>query len=243
MGRPKKHNADYFPHENGMRNDKKLKAVKGKFGLEGYAVYNMILEILAESRLLIVQWNDTEKDMIAGDFGIDVSELIEMINYFDKIKLIKIFNGFLYCPQLDLRLKPVFDKRNDDLDGLRSKNGVIVPETEISTPETPVSASEVHIVENSIVKKRKGESRKNKSKRFIKPSPQDVTDYAKSIGFNLSGERFCNFYESKDWMIGKNKMKNWKSAVVTWKERDVNNKTKNKSLKIKENYDKLSKKL
>ena len=30
------------------------------------------------------------------------------------------------------------------------------------------------------------------------------------------GEKFWNFYESKNWMIGKNKMKNWKAAIKTW---------------------------
>jgi hypothetical protein len=30
-------------------------------------------------------------------------------------------------------------------------------------------------------------------------------------------ERFYHYYESNGWMIGKNKMKCWKSAIVTWK--------------------------
>jgi hypothetical protein len=32
-----------------------------------------------------------------------------------------------------------------------------------------------------------------------------------------NAEKFWNFYESKGWMIGKNKMKNYKSAIKTWK--------------------------
>lgn len=28
--------------------------------------------------------------------------------------------------------------------------------------------------------------------------------------------KFWNFYDAKDWMVGKNKMKKWKSAVMTW---------------------------
>ncbi len=32
----------------------------------------------------------------------------------------------------------------------------------------------------------------------------------------MDAEAFWNFYESKDWMIGKNKMKKWQSAVITW---------------------------
>ena len=32
--------------------------------------------------------------------------------------------------------------------------------------------------------------------------------------------RFVDFYEAKGWMIGKNKMKDWKAAVRTWVKRD-----------------------
>lgn len=55
------------------------------------------------------------------------------------------------------------------------------------------------------------------TKRFAKPTPAEVTTYAASIGFKLDGERFCAFYESKGWVIGRAPMKSWKAAVVTWK--------------------------
>jgi hypothetical protein len=32
----------------------------------------------------------------------------------------------------------------------------------------------------------------------------------------MQADKFWNFYESKNWMIGKNKMKNWKAAIKTW---------------------------
>ena len=33
-------------------------------------------------------------------------------------------------------------------------------------------------------------------------------------------DRFVSFYESKGWMVGKNKMKSWKAAVSGWIARD-----------------------
>lgn len=59
------------------------------------------------------------------------------------------------------------------------------------------------------------------SKKFIPPTPQEVTNYAASIDFDLEGEEFCDFYESKGWMIGKNKMRKWKQAVHTWRARQA----------------------
>ena len=54
---------------------------------------------------------------------------------------------------------------------------------------------------------------------FQKPTPEAVTEYAKSIGFDLDGQAFVDFYASKGWMVGKSPMKDWQAAVRTWKAR------------------------
>ncbi|MCK5600472.1 helix-turn-helix domain-containing protein [Candidatus Pacearchaeota archaeon] len=59
----------------------------------------------------------------------------------------------------------------------------------------------------------------NTNKKFQKPTPSKVTEYAASIGFELDGQYFIDSYEAKGWMIGKSKMKDWKAAVRTWKNR------------------------
>lgn len=55
-----------------------------------------------------------------------------------------------------------------------------------------------------------------KSKRFVPPTLDEVKDYCFERGNNVDAEAFIDFYESKGWMVGKNKMKDWKSAVRTW---------------------------
>ena len=37
----------------------------------------------------------------------------------------------------------------------------------------------------------------------------------------MDASRFIDFYESKGWMIGKNKMKDWRAAVRTWEKGEV----------------------
>ena len=59
------------------------------------------------------------------------------------------------------------------------------------------------------------------SKRFKKPTLEEITNYCKDRKNNIDPEAFIAFYESKDWYIGKNKMKNWKQAIITWEKRDV----------------------
>lgn len=53
-------------------------------------------------------------------------------------------------------------------------------------------------------------------KRFIKPSIEEITNYCKKNNYNIDAERFFDYYESKGWLVGKSKMKDWKAAVRTW---------------------------
>ena len=62
----------------------------------------------------------------------------------------------------------------------------------------------------------KDNNRAAKPPRFIPPNIQDVRDYCKERGNNVDPENFWDFYQAKNWMVGKNKMKDWKAAVRTW---------------------------
>ena len=57
-----------------------------------------------------------------------------------------------------------------------------------------------------------------KRKRFTKPTVEEVRAYCEQRKNGIDPERFINFYEAKDWMIGKNRMKDWKAAVRTWEQ-------------------------
>ena len=52
--------------------------------------------------------------------------------------------------------------------------------------------------------------------RFTPPSLEEVAEYCKSRSNNIDPQRFIDFYSSKGWMIGKNKMKDWKAAIRNW---------------------------
>jgi hypothetical protein len=56
----------------------------------------------------------------------------------------------------------------------------------------------------------------NKEKKFIIPTFNDVLEYCMQNNLEVDGVKFINFYESKGWMVGKNKMKDWKAAIRTW---------------------------
>lgn len=58
--------------------------------------------------------------------------------------------------------------------------------------------------------------RKSKAKPFVKPTIEEIRAYIDEKGVSVDAEKFYHFYESKGWMVGKNKMKSWTSAIQTW---------------------------
>lgn len=55
--------------------------------------------------------------------------------------------------------------------------------------------------------------------RFSPPSLPEVQAYISERGSAVDAQQFVDFYASKGWMVGKNRMKDWKAAVRTWEKR------------------------
>jgi hypothetical protein len=60
-----------------------------------------------------------------------------------------------------------------------------------------------------------------KNNIFTPPTLEEVKAYCKERNNKIDAERWYDFYSSKGWMIGKNKMKDWKAAVRTWEKSDT----------------------
>ena len=52
-----------------------------------------------------------------------------------------------------------------------------------------------------------------------KPSIDEIKQYCLQRNNGIDAEQFFDFYESKNWYVGKNKMKNWQAAIRTWEKR------------------------
>lgn len=62
---------------------------------------------------------------------------------------------------------------------------------------------------------------KEREKRFSPPSLQNVQDFILEKKYQfVNADSFWNFYESKNWFVGKNKMKDWKKALSGWESRE-----------------------
>lgn len=77
----------------------------------------------------------------------------------------------------------------------------------IATPRK--SQRKVNAPSNAIINK-------TKSAKFTPPTDEEVAAYVAEKGYHFNPEQFVPFYQSKDWMIGKNPMKDWRAACRTW---------------------------
>lgn len=58
-----------------------------------------------------------------------------------------------------------------------------------------------------------------KAPYFTPPNIEEIREYCVSRNNNVNPEQFYDFYESKGWMVGNARMKDWKAAVRTWERR------------------------
>lgn len=65
-------------------------------------------------------------------------------------------------------------------------------------------------------------------KSFVPPDIEEVKSYCAERAAGVDAQKFIDFYSAKGWMIGKNKMKDWRAAVRTWE------KTERKELRMPE---------
>ena len=86
-------------------------------------------------------------------------------------------------------------------------------DTNESTTESTTESTQTRRIKND-------KNDKKESSRFTPPTVEEVRAYCSERKNGINPERFIDFYQTKGWMVGKNKMKDWKAAIRTWEQRD-----------------------
>lgn len=74
-------------------------------------------------------------------------------------------------------------------------------------------------------------------KNFIIPSIQEISAYCLERNNQINPEQFYDHYQSNGWMVGKNKMKDWKASIRTWEKNNYSNTTQSNNHQIKKDYE------
>ena len=150
----------------------------------------------------------------------DESEAVELIleEFFTKTKDGWIHN---HCDKLigEYQKMAERNKKNAKLGG-RPKNKYLAKPTGIpdanqdETKSNPTGIPNQELLTNN----QEPVTKEIRAKRFTPPTHIEAFDYFKERGLESKHEaqRFIDFYEMKGWMVGKNKMKDWKAAIRNW---------------------------
>ena len=203
-----------------MRNDEKVLAVRRKFGFQGYSVWVMCLERLyGGDNFQIVIKSKIAWELLSGDFLVEPILLKKILCYFVSIDLLQKKGNVYYSKEVNRRVQPILDERERGREYVNRRwkqytNGVIGVDNN-TNKELSVSETIQSKVKESKVK----ESRVNKTKNIeIPPLLEEVKKYCTERNNGVDYEKWFNFYSAKGWLIGKNKMKDWKAAVRTWED-------------------------
>lgn len=89
-------------------------------------------------------------------------------------------------------------------------------ETENGTEERPKTKPKT-APEQEVKERKEGKEEITiPKKRFVPPSLELVSEYCQERKNGIDPQGWMDHYSSNGWMVGKNKMKDWKAAVRTW---------------------------
>ena len=226
-----KKDAYFFPHFSNARHDRKLKRVIKELGVEGYGIYFMLLEVLREQ--IDFKYPLGDIDLLADEFNTSeqkVRTVISNYHLFDVNEDDKFFSMKLvfymqpYIEQSE-RARLAARKRWDTTKQLMQPNNDANAYANALLVDCDGTPNAMQGEEN------KGEENKVKEyKRFTPPTLEEVTNYCDSRNNGVDSQRFIDYNESRGWMVGKGKMKDWKAAVRTWEKNEKAKSTNNTTI-------------
>ncbi|QNH60725.1 Lin1244/Lin1753 domain-containing protein [Hymenobacter sediminicola] len=151
MARPPKLNAEWFTHMGGLRNDRRVKAIRTATGAAGYGIFHMVLEALTDADYTTLSVDAFELELLAGDFGVSVTEIDSLLQIGQRVGYFLIDEAnMLTCPELNKWLEMHFEKRNRSRNrGSGDKLPQPVTETGVSVTEIPHNTIQYNTIHNT----------------------------------------------------------------------------------------------
>ena len=222
-----------------MRHDTKIKRLIAKFGLEGYGLYNLIVESITENICddkPLPELLETCED-IATFYNGNTSRINDMAAFMVNQGLFELdeISGHIFCSKIFKFLEASgtrSEKIRHFIENYRETERLRLSGTNPDMSGTNMTETETETETEAYGDK---ESPRLAAKKFTPPSISEVYEFMKSVGFDYKdqAEKFFYYYDSKGWIVGRTKMKSWKSAVHNWKnnalERGITTKKKTSS--------------
>ena len=148
------------------------------------------------------------------------------LNVFEQFGMIEIVNETITIPNWEKH------QNIDGLDKIREQNRKRVAryrerQKQLQEPSNVTETQRNAIDKNRVDKNRKEKNRVVKHIRNqIPPTLQMISEYIQENDYNVDAEAFMDYYNSKGWMVGRNKMKDWQASVRNWSRNEYGKKPK-----------------
>ena len=148
MARAKKIGVDYYSHDVGAQKKQTVKALRSRFGNDGYAFWFILLELLGERDGLYMDCSDEATWIyLCTEVMIDEDKVTDMLNFLGRLGAIDkdlwAVDKIIWCQNFTDRLADVFKKRGVPKPEKPISKMVSATKTNISAPEMPISATEM----------------------------------------------------------------------------------------------------
>jgi hypothetical protein len=218
---------EWYKHKTNACSDAKIKKLLIRHGAEGYAVYFHCLELIAGdiSKTKVTFELEHDAEIIADTLRIkgegSISPVDKVGNIMREIVKLGLFeenDGLVTCFKLAHQLSQSMTSNKT----MRALIANIKQEDHdpIMTPSQPdldaVMREEKRRDKIRRDKSNKESKKKSSAKRFTPPTIEEVKKYCWERKNVVDFQRWHDHYTSNGWMVGKNKMKDWKAAVRTW---------------------------
>ena len=216
----------FFPHDFGARNDPKLLSLMESHGVGGIGVFWCIIEQIYEQGGTLPL---SSCKSVAFALHVDCKIIEDVVlNH----GLFQNDGKMFWSESVNNRLDKRKDIANKRKEAAQKRWKSAQNENEESNCNASASKNNANAEHCNAIKgkKRKGNIKKISSKedmkkgendkRFTPPLLEEVVAYISEKGYSVNAEAFIAFYQSKNWFVGKNKMKDWRAAVVTWEKRN-----------------------
>lgn len=192
----------WFKHYTNASDDELLEQIIEEFGLDGYARWWLLLEAIAknmdETNKCSAEYSWVKWQQILRGKRNKLETFLKRFG--NKLETNEKQNGNV----LEIKCSKLLELRDN-----YTKN--------LQVPSKPTCKQEVEVEVEEEKDNNKGE--RKKAKKFTPPTIEEVRSYCLERSNGVDPEKWMNHYEAKGWMIGKNKMIDWKAAVRTWEEK------------------------
>ena len=158
--------------------------------------------------------------MLATIFRMKESTVTMALKTFESFGMIEIIDGVITIPNWEKhqsldKFELAKEKTRQRVARHREKQKLLA-ECNADGNVTVTQSNANRIEEDKDKEEDKDNSIETKRKRFVPPTLEEVQAYCYERNNGVDAERFIDYYTSNGWLVGKNKMKDWKAAVRTW---------------------------